>query len=198
MKMILIAVAMLLLNGCVSTPTPEDQKTIDVLSEACNSKHPYNSIKERGEACMHMGNIYLGIDEFKYLTDEEKSYTYYKRGCDLNNAKSCYMVGIQYEEGYGTKLNFIKALKVYKKACKLGLKKGCNQYALLDDPEYIQAKIDSLQSKQVYYGTSSNTQQKSYATDDGYYTNYLAQKKSYSSNEAEKNKDTSFKLNIQE
>jgi len=54
--------------------------------------------------------------------NHQKAIKFYKKGCELNDADSCTLLGYyEYKSG-----NKEKAKKLLKKACKLGNKDACN------------------------------------------------------------------------
>lgn len=55
--------------------------------------------------------------------------SYGEKGCNLNDATSCNLVGIAYDNGRGVKQDYEKAKEYYGKACDLGFQKACDNYA---------------------------------------------------------------------
>jgi len=77
--------------------------------------------KNDGYACGMVGYMLdKGIGNIK--KDHQKAINFYKKGCELNDADSCTLLGY-YEYKNGDKE---KAKKLLKKACGLGNKDACN------------------------------------------------------------------------
>lgn len=58
--------------------------------------------------------------------DPNMAFSYFSKGCDLHDAKSCSSVGYSYLHGSGTKKDLEMARKYYKIACTQGHKKSCS------------------------------------------------------------------------
>jgi TPR repeat protein len=103
-------------------------------------------IKERLPACLFWGSVLLIITvlwNYSYLMCQfgygescgefatnnlysENAIVFYKKGCDLSDAKSCNGLAEVYYEGLGTEKNLQKALTFYEKAC--GIYNYRNEY----------------------------------------------------------------------
>jgi len=79
-----------------------------------------------GTGCNHVAKILR--KEKKY----QSAFNYYLTGCHFNQANACYDLASLYKEGKGIHLNYKKAKQYYKKACRLGNKTSCKNYAYLD------------------------------------------------------------------
>ncbi|GHR06998.1 hypothetical protein JP0089_02320 [Helicobacter pylori] len=55
----------------------------------------------------------------------KKALKYYSKGCGLNRALTCTLVGAFYCDGYGVTKDFKKAFGYFDKACQLNNAKGC-------------------------------------------------------------------------
>lgn len=60
--------------------------------------------------------------------DFAKARQFYKKGCELNNAESCFNLGTMYHNGEVVRQNWYEARELYGKACDLGLQEGCKNY----------------------------------------------------------------------
>lgn len=117
-------------------------KSIRLYKKQCENKI--------GESCGGLGSIY---HYGKIIHDSEKSFYYYKKGCEYKDNNSCtmkeafekeakekarlekscedkkvddcYEVANRYRNGIGVKADKAKATKYFKKACKLGDKSSC-------------------------------------------------------------------------
>ncbi len=78
---------------------------------------------------MLSATFYDGI--IKGFKKDKKAFEYYSKGCELNRALTCTLVGAFYREGYGITKNFKKAFEYFAKACKLNNAKGCYALAVL-------------------------------------------------------------------
>jgi TPR repeat protein len=76
---------------------------------------------EFSEAYYSLGTIYIS-DKYKNIYKEynyQKSLYWFEKGCDINNPKSLYNVGVFYYNGYYVKKNKYKALIYFIKSAEL-------------------------------------------------------------------------------
>ena len=60
--------------------------------------------------------------------DFAKARQFYKKGCELNNAESCFNLGAMYHNGKVVRQNWYEARELFGKACDLGYQDGCKNY----------------------------------------------------------------------
>ena len=97
--------------------------------KSCNSRE--------GIGCRAMGfisfkptTIYNGVyskSPVNISRNAAKGLSYFKRGCDLNDAVSCANAGVMIVNKEGAAFNPDLALQYVEKACKLGNKNGCSR-----------------------------------------------------------------------
>ncbi len=75
--------------------------------------------------CLSAGGVMLT------LNDHEKAIFYFAKGCELNEAASCYGTGIVYSGVYGGKADHSRAVDSFRRSCELGLGDGCAQVGIL-------------------------------------------------------------------
>lgn len=83
-----------------------------------------------GGGCTGLANLHFDRKNYS----ESKRYA--SKGCDLNDAWGCFVVGAHYSAGVGVKQDFNKAQKYYKKACALGSTEACEDYQTLKRKGY--------------------------------------------------------------
>jgi hypothetical protein len=66
----------------------------------------------------------LGLD-YKIIGNFSKSFEFYEKACQGNDAQGCEGLASIYEEGIGIQKDYSKALIYYKKACEKNLAIGC-------------------------------------------------------------------------
>lgn len=92
-----------------------------------HSREDYADACDRGdgEACGSAFGMWLVKDFNSY--SESKALEYMQKGCDLNDAKSCFFLGSAWRSGYPAVPNRDenKSFEAYKKACDLGHKESC-------------------------------------------------------------------------
>lgn len=75
-------------------------------------------------ACTYLGNAYrngsFGAQDF------EKARTFHERGCELENGRSCYAIGMMLKYGDGGTPSKALAQSYFSMACDLGDRGGCN------------------------------------------------------------------------
>lgn len=86
-------------------------------ADACDGGH--------GEACASAFGMWL-VKEFNSYS-ERKALEYMDKGCDLNDAKSCFFLGSAWKSGYPAVPNrdAKRSAKAFKKACDLGHTESC-------------------------------------------------------------------------
>lgn len=99
-------------------------------SMACE-KIPAKDKGVKGEACYNLGNSY----NFGKGTRQDyfKASQFYKKACDLGNARGCNNLGYLYNNGQGVKQNKSTAKHYYGKTCDLGEQLGCDNYKKLNE-----------------------------------------------------------------
>jgi TPR repeat protein len=96
----------------------------------------------------------------KYDTSKAGSFLGHVSGCDEGRGtpRECNLLGIDYEEGYGTPINYVSAGKYYRLACDGKLPDGCaNLGALYDDGKGFaedKAKADGIYLQACNDGSS--------------------------------------------
>lgn len=97
--------------------------SVAIFQEACD-RDPATA-----EGCMWLGDAYengLGVEK----KDWDLADTYYKRGCDLNNAESCRRVAVLYATR-NKRDDLHVAADFYGRACKINAVYGCLELGLL-------------------------------------------------------------------
>lgn len=93
------------------------EKAINLYNKSCSSGNAV-SCTLLGELCTMSNNNSLAL-------------SYFKSGCDLDYAESCYNAGYLYQMGQGTKQDKQTAEVLYKKACDGGSANACNNLGYL-------------------------------------------------------------------
>jgi TPR repeat protein len=80
-----------------------------------------------GEACANAFGMWLAKEFNSY--GESKALEYMEKGCELNNAKSCFFLGSAWRSGYPAvpDKDEEKSYRAFKKACELGHSESCSQ-----------------------------------------------------------------------
>ena len=47
------------------------------------------------------------------------------------SSEDCFYLGLMYYNGYGVKKDYLKSVKLFKKACDLGCGEGCNNLGIM-------------------------------------------------------------------
>lgn len=106
----------------------ESKRYYEIACEKINIKL-YKEVK--GSACFNLGISYKfgkGVRQ-----DYFKASQFYKKACDLDNARGCNNLGFLYAKGQGVKQNESTAKQYYGKACDLGEQMGCDNYRILNE-----------------------------------------------------------------
>jgi TPR repeat protein len=57
--------------------------------------------------------------------DYGKAFDFFKKACDMGDAKGCNNLGVMYMNGLGVGKDYHKAIELYSKACNMGDVMGC-------------------------------------------------------------------------
>jgi len=113
--------------GDISNFDPDYQKAKMYYEKACD-------ILNYAKGCYSLGYLYdhkgIGIkligeikENIKFRQKEEylleKTITYYKKACDMNDEEGCSALGFKYKVGQDVKKDYQQAIKYYEKACDL-------------------------------------------------------------------------------
>ncbi|PAF51205.1 hypothetical protein BKH43_03090 [Helicobacter sp. 13S00401-1] len=92
------------------------------------------SIKDLKQKCANKDGKSCHILAAYYYDKKDygKSTKYALKSCSLDEAIACGVAGRAYENGEGVKKDTKKAKLYYKKACNLGLSKGCENAKKLE------------------------------------------------------------------
>jgi TPR repeat protein len=93
-------------------PTPDPKAAEAAYGKACDGG--------QGNACAFLADLKNGND-----SDMGAAFPFYTRGCDLNNAVSCHMVGLIRFYGLGVSPDRSLALGAFTRACTLGDQESC-------------------------------------------------------------------------
>ena len=94
-----------------------------------------------------------------------------EKACNKGDSKSCVDLGYMYDEGLGVKQNYQLAFELYKKACDLGNRDGCEYYKEMasynesnESPKPLGLEVGRTTINEVkkkyaltYLGTDNNT-----------------------------------------
>jgi len=108
--------ALALHNG---TDIPKDKTTAHrIFTQLCEA--------DMSKAC-HAANFEVG--RFSATPDFEKSLYFQTKGCDLGTARSCYVMGRNWEApwGDGVEADHEKAREFFTRGCDLGMGLACGQ-----------------------------------------------------------------------
>ncbi|EPB3104077.1 tetratricopeptide repeat protein, partial [Campylobacter jejuni] len=99
----------------------------------------FNKACTLGES-LSCNNIALFYEKEK---DGQMASSFYKRSCDLKNARACYQLGSLYDKGELVKASVKSALAFYSKSCTLGFSESCyllGRYNQLEKQDLTKAK----------------------------------------------------------
>ncbi|MDU5326307.1 MAG: tetratricopeptide repeat protein, partial [Campylobacter ureolyticus] len=72
-----------------------------------------------------LGNELEIADTAYEAGDYQKAFKYSKTACDNGEYRSCFNLGLLYNNGQGVEQNYNEAFKYYKLACNNGKYRGC-------------------------------------------------------------------------
>lgn len=99
----------------------DSRKARDMFVKLCDSDY--------ANACMFAGQTYISSDyKLKGSYNKSKARAYYIKACDLDNAEGCTSAASTYPP---SDVYDVDKLPLYKRACKMGNKGGCNGVARL-------------------------------------------------------------------
>lgn len=93
-------------NAGVGFEIKEDFKRAEICyQKACDS--------DLGVACSNLGSLYQKFDD----NSSAKALPLFIKSCNLNSSYGCYNAANAYRLGSGTDYDFVRAIKLYEKAC---------------------------------------------------------------------------------
>jgi len=103
-------------DGISQARKGNNTKALKLFEKACNET-------KTAQGCYYSAQAYgKGTVVPK---DEDKSFEYYQKSCDLGYSDACMVIGSAYYYGYGAKQDYSKAEKTLSQACSEGDANGC-------------------------------------------------------------------------
>jgi TPR repeat protein len=123
-----LSIGYLFYSGSVNVDSKNPLATFNSPGETKIERLERECTAKIAESCTSAGYQYSNSKETPH--DYDKSFQFYKQGCDLNDYLGCNNLGTMYENGHGTPKNEARAVELYYLACSQQIPLACNNLAL--------------------------------------------------------------------